>query len=319
MLAPTDPTITADWAPISARRWDKATAGVGHLALQQHRTYGEMIQRVGGTVKRAVIRDADGPLALAQVQERSVVGLFRLAMVMMGPVWLRQVSAEVQAAALAALAQSYPTTGRTAVLVMPAEDDVAALKLLRAPRMVSSYHTALLDLTPPLEELRAGLKGKWRNRLVAAEKSALTVRTMGDRPEAYQWLLDKETAQRKRQRYAAMPVEMVPAFQDVAGRSQILALAARLDGVDVAGCLFLIHGPTATYHIGWSSPDGRALNAHNLIQWTAMERLKGKGVKTLDLGGLTGDRSDGMVRFKLGTGARPISQAGTYLLKPRWR
>jgi lipid II:glycine glycyltransferase (peptidoglycan interpeptide bridge formation enzyme) len=77
--------------------------------------------------------------------------------------------------------------------------------------------------------------------------------------------------------------------------------------------LFLRHGTTATYHIGWTSRDGRAASAHNLILWDACARLAARGVRQLDLGIIDTETAPGLARFKLGTGAQPVRTGGTWL------
>jgi lipid II:glycine glycyltransferase (peptidoglycan interpeptide bridge formation enzyme) len=77
--------------------------------------------------------------------------------------------------------------------------------------------------------------------------------------------------------------------------------------------MFLLHGSAATYQVGWSNDTGRQFNAHNLLLWHAIEALQQRGVRLLDLGGVNTQRSAGIARFKLGTGGRVLTLAGTYL------
>ncbi|MGV6820682.1 MAG: lipid II:glycine glycyltransferase FemX [Parvularcula sp.] len=315
-----DQSLRATWNQIDRTAWTRHLAATPFSAYQQDYAYGRWLQSIGATVHRVLVEDQHGPVALAQVQFRKFFGLATLGMILMGPVWLRRdLSTQTKANALAELSRSAPLPRRAALLVMPADADQGPFAALRSPCVVSSYHTALLDISADLATVRAGFHGKWRNRLSAAERSGLSARTLPRDPNAWQWLLEKERAQRKRARYAGMPVEMIPAFQREAGARSVMVLAAELDGVAVAGCLFIRHGASATYHIGWSGPDGKEHSAHNLLLWKAIENLQGQGVRTLDLGGLVGEASVGLARFKLGTGATPLSQAGTFLLRPRWR
>jgi lipid II:glycine glycyltransferase (peptidoglycan interpeptide bridge formation enzyme) len=87
---------------------------------------------------------------------------------------------------------------------------------------------------------------------------------------------------------------------------------AELGKNSVAGMLFLIHGRVASYHMGWADNEGRQLNAHNALLWQAMAYLQGEGMEVLDLGGVNTHDLPGISRFKLGTGGRAITLAGTY-------
>ena len=80
-----------------------------------------------------------------------------------------------------------------------------------------------------------------------------------------------------------------------------------------AGMLFLIHGRRATYHVGWTSEEGRTNAAHNLILWTAMKELKTRGVAALDLGGVNTQSGAGIARFKLETGGEVLMRAGAFV------
>ncbi|MCP4821132.1 MAG: GNAT family N-acetyltransferase, partial [Shimia sp.] len=84
----------------------------------------------------------------------------------------------------------------------------------------------------------------------------------------------------------------------------------------VAAMLILRHGQSATYHVSHTTDDGRKKCAHNLLMWEAMQWLAAKGVTTLDLGQVDTEKSAGLARFKLGTGARPRPLGGTWLWWP---
>jgi lipid II:glycine glycyltransferase (peptidoglycan interpeptide bridge formation enzyme) len=78
--------------------------------------------------------------------------------------------------------------------------------------------------------------------------------------------------------------------------------------------MFLLHGASATYHIGWTTEAGRDAYAHNLILWKAIEELKARGIQQLDLGSVNTIRSAGVARFKLRTGGSVLTLAGSYLV-----
>jgi lipid II:glycine glycyltransferase (peptidoglycan interpeptide bridge formation enzyme) len=65
--------------------------------------------------------------------------------------------------------------------------------------------------------------------------------------------------------------------------------------------------------MGWTSIDGRDLNAQNLAMWRGMQKLKEDGFGFLDLGGIDTRREPGIARFKIGTGARLHRLAGTWM------
>ena len=101
-------------------------------------------------------------------------------------------------------------------------------------------------------------------------------------------------------------------YSNTPGTDSLLILKAEAQRELVAGMLFLRHGRSATYHIGWSNAQGKRGGAHNLLMWQAMLRLKAAGVRWLDLGGIATDHGVGLARFKLGTGATVSRLCGTY-------
>ena len=310
-------TRTIRWDSLSRQSWDRALCRASYIPYQQTYAFGEVIAAHGGEVLRAEMCAGDELVGLCQIAVRKFPG-FRLATALMGPVWLKpDLLTARRAELLDELGRTAPLKGLHALLLVPPVRGSYAKLALGLSRVVSPYHTVLLDLTKSEDELLAAADGKWRNRLRAAEKADLAVSQIGRRPEQYQWLLEAERRQQKRIGYRALSPRMVPAWQEEAGKDSVVGFEAK-DGLErVAGMLFFRHGPTATYHIGWSSSHGRDHNAKNLLLWQAIRHLKKKGVTTLDLGGVDTDHVPGVARFKLGTGGEVLSQSGTWLLRPR--
>lgn len=260
--------------------------------LPQRWLYGEAARRVGREVRRLCISDRAHPVALAQVVMRPLLA-WRISLTSRGPLFLRPCDRQ---AAVTALRRALPA----GVKLMSPEDRLGRLRLSAPPEV------AELDLTPPVSALRAGLDGKWRNALKKAENTRRE--PVQTRPSA-QTLMPLLHAEKRRQaagRYRALPPEFTLAIQKVAPDSLRL-----FSGPD-AQMLFIRHGTSATYHIGHSGPEGRRLNAHNLLLWNAIEALRAEGVLRLDLGTIDRDRAPTLARFKLRSGAqaRRLGPAG---------
>jgi lipid II:glycine glycyltransferase (peptidoglycan interpeptide bridge formation enzyme) len=121
-------------------------------------------------------------------------------------------------------------------------------------------------------------------------------------------------AQREAKKFHGLPTDFVQAYIAAAAdpRQAYVVAYAELGKNTVGGMLFLIHGRVASYHMGWADDEGRQLNAHNALLWQAMAYLQGQGIEVLDLGGVNTHDLPGISRFKLGTGGRAITLAGTY-------
>lgn len=292
--------------------WDAAHAAAGG-ALQQDWSYGAALETIGATTLRARVYDSDALVALAQFTARRIGVVFNALLCTRGPVWIGDPDAATKSAVYRALKRAAPRARPRGVLFTP-DEEAGDIGVKGMTRVMTGYSTVLLDLDTDEEALRAGLHGKWRNRLVAAEASDLKVERNGVKPAQYRWLLDEERKQRRRRGYLAPPVDIAPAFLDAKGaKDAMLILRADESRAPVAAMLFLIHGRAATYQIGWTDDAGRKAGAHNLLLWRALALLRERGARTLDLGGVDTARGAGLARFKIGTGGRVTTLAGTYV------
>ncbi len=190
------------------------------------------------------------------------------------------------------------------VTVATPEVEVAGFGLVP---LVTPMHHAIWALG---EDLRAGLAGKWRNRLVAAERAGLRVRRGGRGCLAT--LLAEEGKQRQARGYRSLPAGFSHALPD----GTLRLWEWRQAGGFGAGMCFVVHGASATYHLGWASEEAKAAGVHGVMLMRAAEALRAEGVRWLDLGSVDSDRAPGLARFKLGTGAELRRLGATCLVLP---
>lgn len=310
--------LCVTWNTLNRSKWDAFIAKTG-APIQQDWAYGEAMGRLGAKVLRGHVTDAAGRgLAIAQFTARNMV-FARWADCTRGPVWLTALTDGEKSHIIQSLRTQSPLAQPRVIAFTPNETAHAGLfGQTKLTRVVSGMHTLVVDLSGDVASVRARAKGKWRNRLKAAEKSAaagdLTVRAVKAKPKTLDWLLDTEKRQQADRGYAGLPPDFVFAFQDASRRTSSVQLwQADIGGEPAAAMVFLRHANMATYHIGWASPPARALNASNLLLWRAIEALHAEGVVALDLGVADTEHSAGLARFKLGAGATARTLAGTYL------
>lgn len=307
--------MSPTWNLLTRTEWDafhQRQCG----ALQQSWAYGEAMRSLGVQVQRAALQDGGQLRGLAQFICRRVAGYISLASCTRGPVWAPGVDGSSRAQSLRALQRSLPAKALRVALVSPdaTQQELQTGETAGLSRVMTGYSTVVLDLQRDLLALRADLEGKWRNRLAKAEaEPALRIQVQADR-QACQELLQREGQQRASRGFHGLPTALVPAYiaaHEKPSQAYVMSTARR--GKDtLASMLFLIHGSAATYHVGWSSEEGRRLNLHNLLLWRAMEQLKAMGLAQLDLGGVNTHHLPGISRFKLGTGGQVRTLAGTY-------
>ena len=285
-------------------------------SLQQSWAYGQALRQLGVEVHRALVMQDDRLLGLAQFQCRRLAGYIGLASCSRGPVWLPHTSPAERHAGVRLLKKQIPTRAWRATVFSP-EQTLAALdpeELRSLSRVMTGYSTVVLDLSQTPEQLRASLDGKWRNRLVRAEGlQGLQVHVRPSLKEV-QWLLERENLQRQSRGFHALPTDFVLAYIEAhASRDEAFVVATAVQGRQTLGAmLFLRHGRSATYHMGWADDQGRRLNIHNLLLWQSLLSLRSQGVARLDLGGVNTRALPGISRFKLGTGGHVLTLAGTY-------
>ena len=328
--------MRATWNGLERDAWMRLHRTAA-AALQQDWAYGDAMGALGTECLRAWVHEGGEPVAAAQFLVRRIGGLLPVALCSHGPVWAPGTTPERQAAALRTIRASAPLRWPRALLYTPDAPLAACTGFAKLRRVMTGHSTVRIDLALEPDALRAAMHGKWRNRLAAAERSALKVARVGAKPAQYRWLLDHELAQRRRRGYIALPDGFVEAWQAAVGGSgagaggssrsnssdrsatgggePVLTLRADLGRDAAAGMMFLVHGEAATYQIGWVGDAGRELGAHNLLLWHAMLELRERGVRTLDLGGVDTARGAGLARFKLGTGGEVVTLAGSYLAR----
>lgn len=273
------------------------------MPLQQSRTYGDVLTRLGADVARHDLAAPSGICGRAQVILRRF-GPARLCLLSRGPVWQGVPQAHEEAAALRALGRAFRP------LVATPERAGPGLRLF-PPRQ-----RALLDLAAEPGALRARMAGKWRNRLVKAEGAGLRLRLSWPEPASVAWLLARGAEQQRARGYRALPARFTHAWLALDPRAALLAEA--WEGAErVAAMLFLLHAPWASYHVGWSGAAGRRSHAHRLLLWRAMLHLRDAGFTLIDLGDVDGAAAPGLARFKTGAGAR-LARLGPTVLLPPW-
>jgi len=305
------------WDGVDMRRWMDLHSAADRAPLEQAWMYGEAIA-AGSPYRptRGVVTRFGKPVAIVQALEWSFGRAARLAKVVRGPLFLKEVSDEERVAVHQLIADRWPMPRLNWFFFTPemADGDTArsVMRSLKLNQTITGYSTAWIDLTVGADRLRAGLNQKWRNQLVAGEGEKLRIRDAHS-GQSLNWLLTQYDADRKRKRFRATSGAFAAALAICAPRPRdVLLLQAERGSDPVAGVLFLRHGFSATYQIAYTSEAGRAANANRLLLWEGIRRLAADGVRWLDLGGIDASM-EGVSRFKLGTGAVPVTLAGTWM------
>lgn len=297
--------------------WGHALAAARTVPLQQSACYGAAMRKRGRAV-RTILVESDGRFSLGlQAATRSVIGLPVLTTALRGPFAFdgATMSSSALRAAIAGLGVRWPAL----LLLSPdgREDGPmrSALCGARCREIMTGDTVARIVLDGDGPSLRRRLDQKWRNRLVRAEASGLAV-DIARGGAALDWLLNAHRRLMQRKRFKGLPSEFVLDLLAASARRDVFVVVAHRRKETVAGAIFLRHGPSASYLIAATDPAGRETHAGTLVLWRGLLALRDGGTRDCDLGRLDTERSLGLARFKLGTGAALIRLPGTWT--PSW-
>jgi hypothetical protein len=176
----------------------------------------------------------------------------------------------------------------------------------------SGYQSLWWDLNISDEDALAAMKSNWRGALKKAQQNLDLQIEWNYGGKLYSWMKLHYVVDKVARGYSGISPKLLDNLASIStSRPCIIIGKLSLSGEDVAGVLFLKHGQSATYQIGWSSPKGRKVNAHHLLLWQVREELKKCNIQHLDLGGFN-EEAEGLKKFKIGTGAIPYKLVGQY-------
>ena len=256
-----------------------------------------------------VTRDGD-PVAAALVRVNAARFGLRYAYVRWGPLWLRKQQSPdfgVWREAVTILRSEYAIKRKMWLRIFPAatRGDYPFSSALSAAGFTrvraAATRTMLLDLTPPLAQLRKGLEQKWRNCLNNAEKNSLRI-VEG---------IDSELFDRFQVPYEQMisrkGLDEPGDFQGFRAIQRLLPDQHKLRvflccaGDEVyAGAIASALGERGIYHFGATADNGMRTKASYLLQWRIVEWLKERGCTEYDLHGVNRAKNPGVYNFKAG-------------------
>jgi len=178
----------------------------------------------------------------------------------------------------------------------------------------NTYRTFLLDLAPPIEELRRNLDKKWRNALTRSEKNGLKI-VSGNETEVYRTFCQMYDQMRKRKAFeTSVDVDEFGRIQRELPESQRMRVMICLqEGTPVAGIVCSAMGDSASYLLGATSDEGLTSKGAYLLQWAQIQWLKENNFRWYDLGGIDPERNPGVYHFKSGLSAADVRHLSPFV------
>lgn len=297
--------------------WEACFSGIRRSTLTQDYDYARAVCPLYGQKARWGLILIDGKRAgLVQMLEAKFLWIHGLS-IDRGPLWFPGFGGVAHIrAVMDCLNREFPKRfGRKRRLIpeLPASPTVNAMIGQSGWTFLGpDYTTAWLDLTPELDVLRNNLRKNWRAGVQKAEASPLEI-TWDDPLAALDQFIVEYTLDRTLKNYGGPSAKLLRALgQRFAEKEKLMIGRARLDNQVVAAILILVHGSSATYQAGWSNPAGRTHAAHQGLLWSALGRLKQKGVIDFDVGGIHDASANGVSDFKDGLGGQRVTLSGLY-------
>ncbi len=309
--------------PLDRCRWLELTAEFDDLNYRQCWDFGvACAEQVGARSEHIAVLDGDEIVALADVRVKTVPVLGGgIAYVNGGPLVGRSDGASSRLdAALGALTEEYVERRGLVLRVAPAPASADWAERLTEVFVARGFElmeppdgTILIDLEPPLDELRKGFKKKWRYYLTKSEKAGLEVRAGRD-PELFESFIGlfDHMIERKGFGVNLHPRLYADVQREAAPGAPFLVALAELDGEPVAGHVSSLAGDTAVYLLGASEGAGLDTYAAYLLQWYVIETAKAAGCRWYDLGGIDPEGNPGVYHFKKGMGGVDVRPAGPF-------
>lgn len=311
-----------EWNNLTPDQWQECLAVIPRSNLLQHPAYAAACRRAHHQRPRfGLIRINRNPAGIFQMLEVGILwNAVHAVMLDRGPLWFSgQGGAAHTKMFFEEFNRQFPARlGRKRRILPETDDGPAARKILDSTGLKrmdtrKGYQTLWLDLTPDTKTLEQNLRPNWHGSLKKALRGDVTVEwtyTSAALPD----FIGQYAADRDMKGYGGpTPSFLNILATELSKTGDMMIGRARLDGADIAAVMIARHGRTATYLAGWSGAAGRETAAHHLLLWRALNVLKEKDVKELDLGGINDETAIGVKTFKEGLGGSPFTGVGHYI------
>lgn len=309
---------------IKKNEWEALAKRCNRINLLQSWEYGEA-KRAGKycMVKRFAIQDQDGkPFGLVQILGVFLPIIGGIARINRGPmlfkdVWsdvppLKEIEMALDVICLAS--KNYRWRNFTFVPEFPYMEEIVELLKTKNFQLKSStpWGSSIISLKNESSVIRSSLHSKWRNLLNKSEKVSLELE-IGKTREDLNYLLNKYRLLKQKKNFSGISEKLVLSMSKQNGKTwRLITLFAKKDNNRIGGVLFVGHGDTCTYLIGWNNEAGRRLQSNYFLLWQAILFFKNIGYIWFDLGGLNKDTPDGIAHFKKGLKGEPYNLVGEW-------
>jgi lipid II:glycine glycyltransferase (peptidoglycan interpeptide bridge formation enzyme) len=295
---------------IDERLWYEHLQQFEDASLYQTWAYGEVVEGRRNMAHFVLKRNGHVvAIAQARIKRMPVFGL-GIGYVRWGPVWRRagmEADLEIYRQALRGLRNEFVCKRGLSLRLFPFafEDDLSDIGAILETEGFSSLggeereRTILMDLEPPLADLKTGMNSHWKKSLKVADKHNLEL-LEGRSGSLFDRFIGiyKEVVSRKKF-VEFIDIQQYKQIQERLPEEIKMNILLCQSGVDLcAGVVYSLLGKTAVCLFCATSDSGTKSRGSYLLQWKIIEILKDRGAAIYDLNGINPARNPGTYRFK---------------------
>jgi len=309
---PLEAGYTAEFGAVSKGKWHEIIDQYADTNIYQTWSYDAM--RCGEkNIDHFILRSSGQLVAGAQSRIVRIPSLGSgAAYIRWGPFWRprdRPADHAVFRMAARALRNEYVCRRRMILRIFPVlygDDSSTYLEILHQEGYAhicerNRFRTLVLDISPPIEEIRKKLDQKWRNCLNKAERNALEIIEGTEDSVFVDFIrLYKDLLRRKRFPEPNDITEFRMIQQDLPLEFKMRILLCRSNGLSTAGAICAAIGETGIYLFGATNEQGMDNKGSYLLQWKAIQWMKNRGCRFYDLNGINPTLNPGTYHFKAG-------------------
>ena len=173
--------------------------------------------------------------------------------------------------------------------------------------------TIILDIKPPMEEIRSNFKSKWRNRLKKSEQNNFEI-ISGHNDNLFEKFFEIYNQMHEFKHFKEhIDINSFKLIQnDLPENHKMKIFLAESDGQPAAALVGSSIGNTGICLLAASNKLGRQLSASYLLHIRMIEWLKRMGCSYYDLGGIDPVDNPGGYRFKSGFNGKEVTFIGAF-------
>lgn len=305
-------------------QWEKVIRQFSDATIYQTWSYGAI--RWGKKNLAHFVLYEDGRLLAAtqlRIMRLPIIGS-GIAYISSGPMWrLRENHNNIKSLQkmIWALKQEYVVKLGLYLRIIPYEilydqDEITFVfknEQILADAGVQPYRTLLLNLSPPIDELMANLKKKWRKSLRSGQKMPIEIKE-GTGSGLFQVVKKLYGQMHSRKKFSKFyNIEDFEKIQDDLPEDlKLRILIASKGDSPVSAIVWSQIGTTAIIMFSATGDQGLNLNSSYLLRWVMLERLKERGFLFLDQGGIDPVSNPGGYHYKVGFGGQDVRHIGTF-------